>query len=370
LTPRPLARSLGRCLVAGLFAVPLWAAAQEASPPAATDWRAANDSVGEFRRGHADVLKWEQARQPASVESTAISPSLLLASSADAVRLAWQAHPELAQPLARLAASDVALIASGRWLEIDPALSVRIEHLDDVIEVAAQARKAWIQAVASQLIEVQRAQALQAAQLANELAERMAKLGNWSRLQQARVQQANSSAESDLRRARYKAAQDQASLLKLLQLTGIHAAVNLPDRLPELPDQPLSADAMRQRLALAIGQPGIARQQTIHRPALAALAFEAYSASHAIARSAREAQQLGALISEETQLHYNGMLKSSWDLLAAAQEQFQASASAIGAQRDFELAQIDLHWVLLGGEPGSLVTLGEGSANAASPAGH
>lgn len=31
------------------------------------DWKAANAAVGQFRRGHADLLKWEQeqARQPA-----------------------------------------------------------------------------------------------------------------------------------------------------------------------------------------------------------------------------------------------------------------------------------------------------------------
>lgn len=31
------------------------------------DWKKANAEVGQFRRGHADVLKWEQAQPPASI---------------------------------------------------------------------------------------------------------------------------------------------------------------------------------------------------------------------------------------------------------------------------------------------------------------
>jgi len=30
----------------------------------ASDWKEANAQVGQFRRGHADVLKWEQAQRP------------------------------------------------------------------------------------------------------------------------------------------------------------------------------------------------------------------------------------------------------------------------------------------------------------------
>ncbi len=37
----------------------------------ATDWRAANDAVGQFRRGHMDVLKWEAAQAPLQSEHAA-----------------------------------------------------------------------------------------------------------------------------------------------------------------------------------------------------------------------------------------------------------------------------------------------------------
>lgn len=368
MTTRPLARSLRCCLVAGLLTVPLWALAQEAASPAASDWHAANDSVGQFRRGHADVIRWEQSRQPAAVEASAAAPSLPLNSAADAVRLAWLAHPELAQPLARLSTSDVERIASGRWLELDPGLKDRVADYGELIEVAAQARKAWTEAVASQLMAAQMEQAQVAAQVADELAARMASVGNWSRLQQAQVQLARHAAEADWRRARYQAAQAQASLIQLLQLSGIHVAVGLPARLPALPPEPMPATELQQRLVRI--QSLLPRSGLMRSQGMAALAQEAYLASHAIARSASEAHQLSALVAEETQLHYNGMLKSSWDLLAAAQNQYRAAAAALAAQRDFEQAQIDLQWVLLGGEPGSFVTLGGPSANAAASAGH
>lgn len=69
-------------------------------------------------------------------------------------------------------------------------------------------------------------------------------------------------------------------------------------------------------------------------------------------------------------LHYNGMLKSSWDLLGEVQNQAQAQAGALAARRDFEIAQIDLQWLLLGGESASLLSLGTGSSEAPQSAGH
>ena len=371
MTSRLLCGPAWRGIAAGLLVFPLWALAQGGASPAAQGWRAANDTVGQFSRGHADLLKWEQSRQ-SQVPAPAVEvPGPTLASAADAVRQAWQVHPGLARPLARLAQRDVELISGGRWLELDPGLSFRVEGFAELIEVAAQARKAWIDAVASRQIAARKGQALEAAQAAEELGARMVSVGNWSRLQQVPQQLARLGAESDLRRARYEAAQAQARLVRLLQLTCIDAAVVLPVRLPELPELPagpMPHDEFQQRLARIQGW--LPRAELMRSSGMAALAHEAHVASHAIARNAQEAQQIGSLVTDEIQLHYNGMLKSSWDLLSAAQNQSRAAASALAAQRDFELAQVDLQWVLLGGEPDSLVTLGAGSANAAAAAGH
>ena len=64
----------------------LWA--QSAGTPAPVDWKRANEAVTEFPRGHADVLKWEQAHpvQPATPASSA--DALPLPTPAHAARLA------------------------------------------------------------------------------------------------------------------------------------------------------------------------------------------------------------------------------------------------------------------------------------------
>ena len=43
--------------------IPLPASGGVVEGPA--DWKAANAAVGEFPRGHADIVRWEAARQPA-----------------------------------------------------------------------------------------------------------------------------------------------------------------------------------------------------------------------------------------------------------------------------------------------------------------
>lgn len=367
-----------RCLMLGLVAGPALAMAQTppASPTVPTTstsaeqvWRQANDSVGQFRRGHADLLKWEQSQAPVATPIAPALPDLALATAEQAVRQAWRAHPELTRPLAQLGAAQVDLLAAGRWLELDPSLNWRIHDFGELLEVAVQARKAWTDAVASQQALQPLRQALAAADAAHELGQRMVSVGNWSRLQQTQVQLARTNAQLNLRRGQYAAAQAQARLIKTLGLNGIQAAVGLPAQLPELAAE-LMTEAQFQRRLAAI-QSELPRGNRLRNQVDAPLAFAAYQASHAIARSSRdEVLKLREFITEETVLHYNGMLKSSWDLLGEVQNQAQAQAGALAARRDFEIAQIDLQWLLLGGESASLLSLGTGSSEAPQSAGH
>lgn len=140
-------RATSQLLVAGFIALPLALSAQTASQPQESDWRRANDAVGTLKRGHADVLKWEQAN-PVSDTKVAVSANEVALSSAEAaVRMAWQVHRELASPLARLGLQNEQLIAQGRWTELDPSLQRRVKDMDEVLEVAIAGRKAWIQAI-------------------------------------------------------------------------------------------------------------------------------------------------------------------------------------------------------------------------------
>lgn len=360
-------RNLWPVLALGLVSMPLGLAAQTSPPGAETDWRRANDAVGQLKRGHADALKWEQANAPPEAAQGPDAEGLRLLTIDDVTRQAWRAHRELVQPLSRLGTAQVALVAAGRWTDIDPRLQRRVDDLDEVLEVAVQARKAWLQALAARQALAPYQAMLDAADAASALGQRMVNVGNWSALQQTQVQLVQSSAQMNLVRAQYAATQSQVSLIKTLGLTGKVTRVTLPEALPDVPPQLVPAEVWQQR-ALAI-QAQLPESEGLRNQANFALALAAYQASHALANGSREAVKTQEFISEETVLHYNGMLSSVWDLLDASRNQSQAVIDAINAQRDFWIAETDLQWVLQGGEPDSFVALG-GGREAAAPAAH
>lgn len=333
---------------------------------AAVDWRRANESVGEFRRGHVDALKWEEANQRNAEKSAETPATLALTSADDAVRLAWKAHLDLGETLAVLPTEIAGRIAAGRWSEIDLAWRRRAHDLDELLEVAVDARKAWLQAVAAGKGVKHRQDALSAAESAAELAARMARVGNWNKLQEARVQTALNAARMDLRRAEYARAKAQAELLAALRLTGVHSSIQLPDAPPELPAAPASDVVLRQRLDAVAAE--LPRAERLRTTGGAAVAITAYRASHDIALRAREDLALQDFVVEETTLRYNGMLVSVWDLLGEVRKRAQAAADAVDALRDFWIADADLQHLLLGGVPERFISLGGGSTEAAAAA--
>jgi hypothetical protein len=356
-----------RVIALGVLSLPLMVSAQMAPAPAEKSWREANDTVGQYKRGHADILKWEKDNVAAAQSQVQAVAGLSLMSAEDAVRQAWQFHRELVEPMSRIGARNVDLVAQGQWIAIDPFLQRRVDDFDELLEVAAQARKAWFQAVAARQVLKQHRDTLDATEVGNELGRRMVSVGNWSKLQQAQVQLAQSSAQMNVLRAQYAATQAEAALIKTLGLTGVLSSVSLPDRLPDLPAQALSAQMLDARATAIAAQ--LPRAEGLRNDANVRIARQAYLVSHALALSSGDALKVREFIAEETVLHYNGMLKSVWDLLGAVSSQSQAAASAIDAQRDFWIAETDLQWVLQGGAPQSFVSLGGGGEPAAA-AGH
>lgn len=361
-------RATSQLLVAGLLALPLALSAQTASPSQESDWRQANDAVGALKRGHADVLKWEQAHPSASTTAPVSTTGVAIPNAEAAVRMAWTVHRELARPLSKLGSKNVQLIAEGRWTELDPSLQRRVEDAGEVLEVAAAGRKAWMEAVAAQQVLKHQRDMLEAAEAAHELGQRMVTVGNWSKLQLSPVQLAASSARMNLRRAQQVAAQAQSHLVKTMGQTGLQDDFSLPDQLPAIPAQPM-ADADLQKRAEAVRHL-LPVAERLRNRALAKGAMNAYMAAHAQALDSQgDVLKTREFITEETVLHYNGMLKSVWDLLDEVRNQSQATVDAIGAQRDFWIAEADLQWVLQGGEPDSFVSLG-GAGEVASAAAH
>ena len=362
-------RATSQLLVAGLLALPLALSAQTASPSQESDWRQANDAVGALKRGHADVLKWEQAHPGASATAPVSTTGVAIPNAEAAVRMAWTVHRELARPLSKLGSKNVQLIAEGRSIELDPSLQRRVEDAGEVLEVAAAGRKAWIEAVAAQQVLKHQRDMLEAAQAAHELGQRMVTVGNWSKLQLSPVQLAASNARMNLRRAQQAAAQAQANLVKTMGQTGLQDGFVLPDQLPAIPAQPMAAADLQKRGDAVRNQ--LPDAESLRNRALSKSAMNVYWAAHALAQDSQgDILKTREFITEETVLHYNGMLKSVWDLLDEVRNQSQATVDAIGAQRDFWIAEADLQWVLQGGEPDSFVSLGGAGGDAPAAAAH
>lgn len=123
----------------------------------------------------------------------------------------------------------------------------------EILQVAADTRRAWIQAVAAQQSAAYAGQVRDAAEAAAELARRMVRAGNFSALDQAREQAFYADAATQLARSRQTALAAREQLTRLMGLWGPDIAYRLPERLPELPPAlrdiaDVEQQAMRQRL--------------------------------------------------------------------------------------------------------------------------
>ncbi len=98
----------------------------------------------------------------------------------------------------------------------------------------------------------------------------------------------------------------------------------------------------------------------------------AYHASYKIARHYRDVLvPLRNTVEEEGLLSYNGMITSTFELLADAREKLGASLESANAKREFFMAQADLTAAIYGGGSGNSSTASEGTTLAASGgAGH
>lgn len=123
----------------------------------------------------------------------------------------------------------------------------------EILQVAADTRRAWVGAVAAQQSAAYAEQVRTAADAAAELARRMVRAGNFSKLDQAREQAFYADATAQLARARQLALAERERLTRLMGLWGGDTAYRLPDRLPDLPPAlremtDIERQAMLQRL--------------------------------------------------------------------------------------------------------------------------
>lgn len=123
----------------------------------------------------------------------------------------------------------------------------------DAVGLAAEVRRAWFEAVAAQELVKYFEQVKETADVSNELARRMLLAGNINKVTQMREQAFYADATAQLARARHRAAADREKLVRLLGLHGELLDFRLPERLPDLPEQPAEPrdaeqTAMAQRL--------------------------------------------------------------------------------------------------------------------------
>jgi outer membrane protein TolC len=104
-----------------------------------------------------------------------------------------------------------------------------------VLEHGADARRAWVRAVAAQENLRYARQVMRAAEASAELARRMQQVGNFSTLQRAREQAFYADAALGVARAEQAERAAREQLTRLLGLWGTQTAFTLPERLPDLP---------------------------------------------------------------------------------------------------------------------------------------
>ena len=151
---------------------------------------------------------------------------------------------------------------------------LRLRAAGDIVQAAAEARQAWVRAVAAQQAAAYAQQVKDSADASAELARRMQAVGNFSKLQRAREQAFYADAVAQLARAQQAARAAREALVRTLGLDAQQAErLQLPGRLPDLPKAPqdeaaLGRTALEERLDVRMARAdleNLARQQGLTR---------------------------------------------------------------------------------------------------------
>ncbi|MCH1991022.1 TolC family protein, partial [Achromobacter xylosoxidans] len=112
----------------------------------------------------------------------------------------------------------------------------------EVIDQVTQVRQAWVRAVAAQQTLAYTQQVYASAQASAELAKRLQSVGNFNKLDRARQQAFYADTATQLASAQHQTTAAKEELVRLLGLDDSQAAMlKLPERLPALPKEPMSA---------------------------------------------------------------------------------------------------------------------------------
>lgn len=148
--------------------------------------------------------------------------------------------------LARLIALPMTRrIAEGQSEQVQQEVSL------EVIRLATQTRIAWYRAVAAEQSLAYSKQVMEAAEAAAELARRMAVVGNYNTLQQAREQSFYAEAALGQLQAERERMASREALIRQLGVWGEQLAFSLPARMPELPSAPLDQPQLERQAMIS-----------------------------------------------------------------------------------------------------------------------
>ena len=126
---------------------------------------------------------------------------------------------------------------------------VELQITSDVVGLISQVRMAWVASVAASESLMYAQQVYESAQASAELAKRMQSVGNFNRLQRARQQAFYADAAAQLLSSQQAATSSRENLIRLLGLKDAQiSALQLPERLPDLPESFLTPQAVSQAL--------------------------------------------------------------------------------------------------------------------------
>jgi outer membrane protein TolC len=188
----------------------------------------------------------------------------------------------------------VAWLTRGQRRDIEQARfeQARLQAAARAVALAGDTRSAYFVAVAAAQTAAYMEQVGLAAEASSELAQRMARVGNWSKLDEARERAFHAETLTQLVQARQQAVAAREALARLLGVWGAQNDFRLPERLPELPAQALDlpqaeAQAMAQRLdvqaaarALQAAQGALGLENHTSLVDSLELAYSGHSASH------------------------------------------------------------------------------------------
>lgn len=316
----------------------------------------------------------------------------------------------------------------------------------NTLQLAAETRRAWIEAVAAWETVGQLNRAQVAADASSELAAKLGESGAMGKGNQAREHVFNAELAGQAAEARLAARLAKENLTRLMGLWGTDIDYQVPNRLPNLPKtlarrDSIEAEALKRRVDLQIARldleavaksyrlteatrfvtdlelvagaeaereredhgtkvettgqvelefvipifdTGNARlrkaelahmrsanllaEKAVNIRSEARSAYEAYRSRYDIARHYRNnVVPLRSKIEEEATLSYNGMITSTFELLADVRAKVNSTLLSVNAKRDFWLADADLMTAIHGGGSGG--SAGGAAAPAAAEAG-